>query len=63
MQVGDLVAHKSNGVLGIIVEEIQSRINMLDDKNIEDGLFSINWLDEIGSTNNHWLHELVKMNL
>ncbi len=37
MQIGDLVAHKSNGVLGIIVEEIQSRIIRRHDKKREEG--------------------------
>ena len=59
MQVGDLVAHKSNGVIGIIIEEVQSRINMLDGKYKDDGLFSIRWFDGITHHHtNHWWHEL-----
>jgi len=61
-QIGNLVAHKSNGVIGIIVEEIQSRIGMFDDKNKTDCLFSIVWFDGISHLGtNHWRHELEKV--
>jgi len=62
MKVGDLIAHKSNGVIGIIVKEVQSRISMFDDKNKDDGLFSIVWFNGFGHiATNHWWHELEKV--
>jgi len=64
VKVGDLIAHKSNGVLGVIVKEVQSRISMLDNNYPEDGLFSIRWFDGITHHHtNHWWHELEKMSL
>jgi hypothetical protein len=59
VQVGDLVTHKSNGVLGLIVEEVQSRIVDSDTLREEGALYSIRWFDAITYHHtNHWWHEL-----
>jgi len=64
MQVGDLVTHNSNGVIGIIIQEVKSRVCDLGDLREEGGLFSIRWFDEITYHHtNHWWHELSKISL
>ena len=64
MQIGDLVTHKSNGVVGLIVEEVQSRIVDPDTQREEGALYSIRWFDEITYHHtNHWWHELNKISL
>lgn len=61
MQVGDLIAHKSHGVIGIIVKEVQSRISPFESDRLA-GLFSIVWFDGFGHiATNHWCHELEKV--
>jgi len=64
MQVGDLVTHNSNGVIGLVVKEVQSRIVDPDTQREEGALYSIRWFDEITYHHtNHWWHELNKISV
>ena len=67
MQVGDLVTHNSNGVIGLIVEEVQSgtwQTTEGDTLREEGALYSIKWFDEITYHHtNHWWHELNKISV
>jgi hypothetical protein len=57
MKVGDLVARKHNGVLGIVAEVDERKTFLYDET-----LYYIHWNDDCHSKGNHWENELEVLN-